>query len=223
MKARTAIRGRALLVLLAPFAAGCVSQAGYRQAIADREAEIRDLRDERTALKGQVQSLKSQLEQARVELTAAGAQPAPAKPVEARSERIPALDELGVEYFERDGKMVISIPSSITFASGSATLSQDGQKALRAVADTLRKQYPSGSYEIEGHTDTDPIQKSKFASNRELSLARAMAVLTYLVEECSIPDERCKVSGFGQYRPAVPGDGAAQKARNRRVEIVVQT
>lgn len=211
-----------LLVLAGPLLTGCVSQAGYRQAISDREAEIRDLREERAALKGQVQDLKGRLEDARLELASASAQPAPEPVVvEAQAQSFPELDSHGITYGMRDGHMVISVPSSITFRSGSADLSSDGRKALRSVANTLTGQYGGASYYVEGHTDSDPIKKSKFASNRELSIVRAMAVLSYLVEDCGVPDESCIVVGRGQYQPVGPNDTAANKAKNRRVEIVV--
>ena len=135
--------------------------------------------------------------------------------------KFPELDSMGISYGMRDGNMVISIPSSITFASGQATLSKDGQKALKEVASTLKKQYPQAKYAIEGHTDTDPIRKSRFTSNRELSIARAMAVLTYLVEECGVKDDQCIVAGHGQYDPVAATAGEKDKAKNRRVEIVV--
>ena len=74
---------------------------------------------------------------------------------------------------------------------------------------------------VGGHTDSDPIVKSKFASNRDLSLARAMAVLRYLVDDAGIKDGQCAVVGFGEYRPLTANDSSASKARNRRVEITV--
>jgi chemotaxis protein MotB len=117
--------------------------------------------------------------------------------------------------------MVISIRSAITFPSGQAALSKEGQKAIRNVASSLKKTYPGAKYGIEGHTDTDPIKKSKFPSNRDLSIARAMAVLTYLVEECGLPDDQCIVAGHGQYDPVVANKSESDKANNRRVEIVV--
>ena len=54
-----------------------------------------------------------------------------------------------------------------------------------------------------------------------LSVARAMAVLHYLVESCGIPDDQCVVAGHGQYSPVAENSDNAGKARNRRVEIVV--
>ena len=118
--------------------------------------------------------------------------------------------------------MVISIPTEITFPSGKATLSDNGMTALTAVARTLIDEYPSAQYWIEGHTDNDPIKKSKFATNRDLSLARAMAVLHYLVGETGVPDGQCVVAGWGEYRPLVPNDSKENKSTNRRVEIVVE-
>ncbi|HEV8111294.1 MAG TPA: OmpA family protein [Planctomycetota bacterium] len=208
-------------LLLAVGQASCVSNRGYQTAMDEKEAEIRGLREERAALKAQIQKNHSDLDTARGQVSEASAKPAETVDAPETAEKFPELDKMGISYGMRDGNMVISIPSSITFASGQATLSKDGQKALKEVASTLKKQYAGAKYEIEGHTDADPIKKSKFASNRELSIARAMAVLTYLVEECSIKDDQCVVAGFGQYEPLAPNDNDKDKAKNRRVEIVV--
>jgi chemotaxis protein MotB len=213
---RLSIAGWLLLSLVQT---GCVSSRGYQQAMDEKEAEIRGLREERAALKAQIQRQKSDFDTARGEVVEASAKTAEsAAPSETK---FPELDSMGISYGMRDGNMVISIPSSITFPSGQATLSKDGQKALKEVASTLKKQYVGAKYAIEGHTDTDPIKKSKFTSNRELSISRAMAVLTYLVEECGIKDDQCIVAGHGQYDPVSPNKGDAEKAKNRRVEIVV--
>ena len=227
MKADISWRTLALAaVSIAPLLGGCVTNAGYRQAIADREAEIRELREERTALKGQLRSMRSQLETseqlgvgADVEASMRDVQAQIAAASEPRA--FAELDDLGIDYGMRNGQMVISIPSEITFRSGRADLSDGGRKALLQVARTLEREYPAGGYYIAGHTDSDPIKKSRFASNRELSLARAMAVLTYLVEECGVSDASCAVVGHGEYQPLAANDTDANKARNRRVEIVV--
>jgi chemotaxis protein MotB len=184
-----------------------------------KDAELRGLREERASLKAQIQRQKSELDSARGEAAEASARVA--EPAAPETTKFPELDSMGISYGMRDGNMVISIPSSITFASGQATLSKDGQKALKNVASTLKKEYPGAKYGVEGHTDSDPIKKSKFTSNRELSIARAMAVLTYLVEDCGIPDDQCIVAGHGQYDPVGSNKSDTDKAKNRRVEIVV--
>lgn len=208
----------AVVLLFSPALTSCVSSRGYQAALDDRDAEIRKLREERAALKSQIQSMKSNLDTVQGELADASARPAEPAP---EPQKFPELDSLGIDYGVRDGNMVISIPSSITFASGQATISKEGQKALKEVASTLKRQYPDAKYSMEGHTDTDPISKSKFSSNRELSVQRAMAVLTFLVAECGVPDAQCVVAGHGEYDPVARGDGKGDKAKNRRVEIVV--
>jgi chemotaxis protein MotB len=222
---RLTMAGVTFVMLLA---SSCVSQRGYQQMVDQKDAEIRQLREERASLKAEVTQLKSSLDSAQGEIANASAKPGDTigeKTAAKASEpdaKFPELDKLGINYGTRGGNMVISIPSSITFASGQAVLSGDGQKALKQVAVTLKKQYPSMVYSIEGHTDSDPITKSKFTSNRDLSVQRAMAVLTYMVEDCGIKDDQCIVAGHGQYAPVAPNDTTSDKAKNRRVEIVVQ-
>ncbi len=216
--------GGAAWLLIAVVGAGCVSSKGYQTAMSEKDSEIRQLREERAALKAQIQKQQGDLDSARGQAAeASSAKPDTTGGVEpaATAEKYPELDQVGVSYGRRDGNLVISIPSSITFPSGQATLSSEGHKALKEVASVLKKQHAGSKYEIEGHTDTDPIKKSKFSSNRELSIARAMAVLTYFVEDCGIKDDQCIVAGFGQYEPVAKNDSDKDKAKNRRVEIVV--
>ncbi len=201
-----------LLVLLA---AGCASQ----KTVKEYQDELRALREERTQLKKENRDLRMQNESYEVQLADANTRFEAPAPVPDNSE----LDKVGVEYGEDPwGNFFVSIPSSITFASGKADLTKQGKEALKVVANTLKRDHPTGHYWIEGHTDTDPINKSNWDSNRELSSARAMAVLTYLVEECEVPDENCIIAGHGQYDPIATGKDNAAKARNRRVEIVVR-
>jgi len=211
-------------LLVAVVGSGCVSSKGYQTAMSEKDSEIRQLREERAALKAQVQKQQGDLDSARGQAAEASGKPGEAQATDSvapAAEKYPELDQVGVSYGTRDGNLVISIPSSITFPSGQATLSSEGHKALKEVASVLKKQHAGGKYEIEGHTDSDPIKKSKFASNRELSIARAMAVLTYFVEDCGIKDDQCIVAGFGQYEPVAKNDNDKDKAKNRRVEIVV--
>ena len=207
------------MLLFTPGLTSCVSQRLHQQALEEKDAEIRQLREERSALKIQNQQLKTNYEGVHGQLTEAAnalvVEP-PAKPEP--QAKIPELDEAGIGYGMRDGNMVITIPSSITFASGQATLSKGGQGALQKVAALLKQKYGAAKYSIEGHTDDEPIKKSKFETNCELSYARAMAVLAFLVSDCHIQDDDCVVVAHGQYEPLV---AKGDKAKNRRVEIVV--
>ena len=223
--ARISTRALALVALVLPVATGCVSQQQYHRTLSEREAENRALREERTRLKNQMRDLEFKNESLETALTEARAelleQPEPIV-IQQEAERFKDLDALGIDYGMRDGNLVISIPSEITFPSGKAQLSESGKDALTVVARTLLKEYPAAEYWIEGHTDSDPIKRSAFPTNRDLSLARSMAVLHYLVNDTGIPDGQCVVAGWGEYRPLVANDSRDNKARNRRVEIVVR-
>jgi len=75
---------------------------------------------------------------------------------------------------------------------------------------------------IEGHTDNEPLLSgSRYASNWELSLARAMSVVDYLVTDEGIAPERLGVAAFGEYHPRFPNDTSLHRAANRRIEISI--
>lgn len=214
-------RALALFLLFLPLGVtSCTSPDQFRKAIDERDAEIAKLREESARLKRERQGLVADLDTLGAQLREASLR-REAQPVAPQPVAQPGLDDLGIGYAYRDGVAVITIPSSITFGSGKATLSSGGQSALREVARVLARSHGGGTYSIEGHTDSDPISKSSFGTNRALSLARATAVLSFLVEECDVQDEQCVVVGHGQYRPLDPGTSTEAKARNRRVEIVV--
>lgn len=221
MRSNLTLRGLAACALaFAPFMASCASSQ-YQAALDEREAENRALREERTALKGDLRSLQeanaaleSALQEANARLLTT--------PDESTFARDRELEDYGISVGTRDGNVVYTVPSEITFASGKADLSAGGKKALGAVANRLQRDYPGHEYWVEGHTDSDPIKKSKFASNRDLSLSRAMAVLRYLVDEADMKDGQFVVAGWGEYRPVASNASNADKARNRRVEIIVR-
>ncbi len=208
---------RTLATALAPtlflFLVGCASQKTLMQY----QDEVRALREERTQLKKENKELRAQNEAYEISLAEASVKPIAPASIPENAE----LDALGIGYETRGGNVVISIPSEITFPSGKAELTKKGQEALQVVARVLLADHKGGNYWIEGHTDSDPIKKSNWESNRDLSVERAMAVLYYLVEDCSVPDDQCVVAGHGQYQPLASNDDSGGKARNRRVEIVV--
>jgi len=210
----------------------CIAPSEHRRMIRSYDAEIAALRSEKSDLLAQNDALEDQLARCAGELASANdenvrlREAAAAKPEPQAERPKPNFDDLGrygIGVSTRGGAAVITIPSNVTFASGSATLSGSGREALAAVGRSLLREYPNGTYSIEGHTDSDPIKKSKskFDSNRDLSLQRAMAVLHELVDgPAGVPDDRCAVVGWGPHRPVAPNT-AAEKAKNRRVEIVV--
>ena len=211
-----------LLVLTAVFSASCASPTALRRALQDREAELGAERDAHAETYRKLQEALARESDLEGRVTEASMPvPREAAPPREVTPAFPELDEIGVGYGLRDGRVVISLPSAITFPSGKATLSEQGQGALDAVSRRLKSEFAGATFFVEGHTDSDPIAKSGFESNRALSYARAAAVHDYLVAECQVPDEHFIVSAHGQYRPVAANSSAEGKARNRRVEIVV--
>jgi len=113
--------------------------------------------------------------------------------------------------------------SELLFPSGSATLEEGGKVRLAALAHTLMeigKQIPpdvNWVLRVDGHTDSRPV-RLQFASNWELSAARAISVVKFLIDQ-GIPPERLAAAGFGEYQPLDPGTSDDALARNRRIEV----
>ena len=74
---------------------------------------------------------------------------------------------------------------------------------------------------IEGHTDNVPIRTPRFRSNWELSTARASAVIAFVIETQAFDPVRLSAAGYGEFHPRAPNDSAENRARNRRVDIVI--
>jgi chemotaxis protein MotB len=116
------------------------------------------------------------------------------------------------------------VPTDVLFDSGSADLNPAAQAQMTKLAQTLNAvaaEIPSNLdwiVRIDGHTDKRPIHTPQFASNWELSTARAVAIVKYLVVQ-GIPANRLSANGFGQFQPLDPADTEAAYAKNRRIEI----
>ena len=119
-----------------------------------------------------------------------------------------------------DGGATITLASDVTFKAGRADLSGRAVQILKRVAAALKSTEGVRAVRIEGHTDTDPIRKSGWKSNEELSLARAKMVRKYLVTQ-GFAEEFLSVDGLGAKQPVESNKTKAGKARNRRVEIIL--
>ncbi len=120
-------------------------------------------------------------------------------------------------------KLFITLQNAILFSSGSANLSDQGFKTLKTICQVLEK-YPDRPICIEGHTDNLSIaltSKEKYATNWELSIARAIQVMNYMVGQFKIKQELLSVKGHGPFKPIASNATAEGRAENRRVVIVV--
>lgn len=117
--------------------------------------------------------------------------------------------------------LVITFVSEVLFDSGKAKIKTEAHNSLDKVARVLKENVPDLDIGIEGHTDNVPIKHSGWKSNWELSSARAMSVLHYLVDKKGINPERVAAIGYGEYRPIASNDAKDGRQQNRRVEIVI--
>lgn len=119
----------------------------------------------------------------------------------------------------RAGTITVTLPTAILFDSGNATLKR-ATVELDHIKSVLQRQYAGRRVDVIGHTDTDPIKKSKWQDNWELSAQRALSVVRYLAGH-GISKDKIRAVGCGESWPIASNSAAGGKAKNRRVEIVV--
>ncbi|OGS44776.1 MAG: hypothetical protein A2539_04090 [Elusimicrobia bacterium RIFOXYD2_FULL_34_15] len=110
------------------------------------------------------------------------------------------------------------------FVSGSAELLPAMKNYIDKIAPALKKgiSLKNNVLVVEGHTDNVPIATSQFASNWELSTARATTVVKYLINNVGIPPEKIAAIGYGEHKPLVSNDIDINRAKNRRVVFLIK-
>lgn len=163
-------------------------------------------------------SLQGQLTQAQGE-TVPEDEPVEADTIDEALGEFAAQPGVNVRYSEEGAH--ISFEDGLFFNFGKADLNTSGFALLDKMALLIHK-IPS-AVRVEGHTDNVPIHTDRFPSNWELSIARAVSVVKYFAAAGKINPQRLSAVGYGESRPLVPNDAPANRARNRRVEIVLIT
>ena len=128
-------------------------------------------------------------------------------------------DEVATEMNERG--LIIHIMESAMFDEGRADLKPRSMEILDLVAGDII-QMPN-HVRIEGHTDDRPINTQYFPSNWELSTSRATQVVRYLIDTHGYSADRISAVGYSEFRPYVPNNSIENRAKNRRVDVVVLT
>lgn len=144
-----------------------------------------------------------------------------------RSKRL-LEQKLGQEISDKQIKLqmmekglVITVVGDLIFDSGKAKIRPEAYSLLGKVSSVLKDNMAQFNVGIEGHTDNIPIKHSGWKSNWELSSARALSVLHYLVSDQGISPQRMSAIGYGEYRPVASNETKDGRKQNRRVEIVI--
>lgn len=116
--------------------------------------------------------------------------------------------------------LFITIVSDVSFASGSAEINEDGIAIAREVSSFLDTHSPH-QVVISGHADDRPMHTEEFASNWELSVIRAVNFMKEILADGTHDPALFSAKGFGEYKPSVPNTSEENRAKNRRVEILV--
>lgn len=206
-----------MLVSISLLSVGCQRPIAERNALMNQNREAQ----------AEINRLRLALDAAMADLTAANAEisrllaenarlraakaPTPV-PTTNRPTGFENID--GVDSERKGNTVTVRVASDILFSSGKIDLKSTAKSTLNDVAGVLSSQYAGKSIRVEGYTDTDPIKKSKWKDNLELSLQRSASVHRYL-QTRGLDASRMYAAGFGAEKPL------GSKAASRRVEIVV--
>ncbi len=126
-----------------------------------------------------------------------------------------------VEAVERDdGTIILRVNNAILFNAGDSRVTPQSLPTLRKIADMIRP-LPM-TLRIEGHTDDQVVSSPAGSDNWNLSIARAVSVTRFYEQSSLLPLDRMSAIGYGSKRPLVPNTNEDNRARNRRVDFVLQ-
>lgn len=141
-----------------------------------------------------------------------------AEKIEAAADEYDVAQDMTIEFNSQYVKLTMK--GNLLFDSGDAQLKEEAKTVLDKVGIILQK-YAKNQIQIEGHTDNVPMSSGKYASNNELSSARALSVFYYLTENANLDPAHVSYTGRGEYVPIADNSTAEGRALNRRVEIKI--
>ncbi len=127
-----------------------------------------------------------------------------------------------VKVYEDDSGLNIILPANILFDSGSDFIKDEAKPVLKKIGAFLFD-LKDKEVIVEGHTDNRPVHSMRFPSNWHLSAARAISIIRYFSSVCGIDEKRLIAVGRGEFDPVAPNDTEENRAKNRRVRILIKT
>lgn len=187
-----------------------------------KDMQIRRLQEENQALKGENQGLQDRLAAAMRDFDAANR-----RALELQDLYNKAMNDLAAKptsnmpanWVGNEQIAWTNIAEDILFDSGKADVKPAGRSKLGEIVGQIRSNFPDREIFVVGHTDTDPIQKSKWRDNLELSVQRGAAV-TRELQKLGMEPQRIVAAGAGEFQPRATNSTKAGKQANRRVQII---
>jgi chemotaxis protein MotB len=193
-----------ITVILAALSVAVALGCSKKELIAQKDAQIAELRADSTRLASELDEQKRMTDELNTQLA-------------------DMQEQKRVWLEEKDGLTFITLDGAATFATAEADLTSEGMEVIDRVA-TVLGNYPDRRVLVEGHADSRPILPSfrwKYASNWELSSARAHAVLHYMENKRGIEPQRLAAIGYGENDPIADNSTSDGRALNRRVVITL--
>jgi chemotaxis protein MotB len=179
--------------------------------------DVSRLETERGTLGGELESAQKRMEELRKAQALAEARAGQFRKLVAQFKQLTDAGKLQVEL--RENRMIVRLGDQILFDPGKTELKKDGQDALRQVTAVL-KAIPNRNFQVAGHTDNIPIKSARFRSNWDLSTARAVEVVNFMIGSGMEP-KRLSAAGYADQSPVAANDTPVNKAKNRRIEITL--
>ena len=179
--------------------------------------DVSRLETERGNLGGELEQAKKRMDELRKAQVQAEARAAQFRKLVTQFKTLTDAGKLQVEI--RENRMIVRLGDKILFDPGKTDLKPEGKEALTQVTAVL-KALQNRNFQIAGHTDNAPMKSAKFRSNWDLSTARAVEVLNYMIGAGMEP-KRVSAAGYADTSPVAANDTPDNKAKNRRIEITL--
>lgn len=185
----------------------------------ERETEINQQRDELNLVAMELSDKETRLNELQKILDQKDAEVRKLK--ETVSAALKGFEGSGLNVYEKNGKVYVSMDEKLLFSSASWVINADGMQAISKLAEVLEKDKDI-SVLIEGHTDNVPFKGSgQVKDNWDLSVMRATSVVKAILSNKNIEPSRLSASGRSEYFPISNNDNAEARAKNRRTEIIL--
>ncbi|HVZ73261.1 MAG TPA: OmpA family protein [Polyangia bacterium] len=179
--------------------------------------DVSRLETERTGLGGELDQAKKRMEELKKAQAQAEERAAQFRKLVSQFKALTDSGKLKVEI--RENRMIIALGDKILFDPGKTALKPEGKDALTQVTAVL-KDMQNRNFQVAGHTDNDPIKSKQFRSNWDLSTARAVEVVGFMISQ-GLDGKRLSAAGYADQSPVAPNDTPDNKAKNRRIEITL--